>query len=211
MGHAEVAAASATRVERLVIYAITFAVSGVLMGFEMVGGRLLYPYFGSGINTWAALISVTLGALGIGAVAGGRLIDHRPSTVPLGVMVAVASFYFTWLPVIADSAIGPLAARFGEGPVAVLLGACALMLIPMALLGALTPSAVRLLVTSTHSAGAVAGLVSGISTAGSVLGTLVTAFVLIPVIGSRRIGQVFTVILAGCAVSLFLIARRRPE
>ena len=55
--------------------------------------------------------------------------------------------------------------------------------------------------------GAVAGLVSGISTAGSVAGTLVSAFVLIPAIGSRRITLVFTVLLAVCAVGLFLIAR----
>ena len=201
--------ADATRVERLVIYAVSFLVSGVLMGFEMVGGRLLYPYFGSAIDTWAALISVTLSALAVGALAGGRLIDRRPTTMPLAAMVAAASIYFSWVPVIADSAIGLLAARFGEGPAGVLLGACALILVPVALLGTLAPSAVRLLVTSTQSTGSVAGLVSGISTAGSVAGTLVTAFVLIPAIGSRRITALFTVLLAGCAVALFLIARRR--
>jgi len=204
-------AALTVRVERVILYTIAFVVSAVLMGFEMVSGRLLYPYFGSGIDTWAALISVTLCALAIGAVAGGRLIDRRPSTLPIGVMVAIASFYFSWLPVIADSAIGPLAARFGEGRVAVLLGASALVLIPVSLLGMLAPAAVRLLVTSTESTGAVAGLVSGISTAGSVAGTLVSAFVLIPAIGSRRITLVFTVLLAVCAVGLFLLARpRRP-
>jgi predicted membrane-bound spermidine synthase len=202
-------AALTARFERAVLYGIAFVVSAVLMGFEMVSGRLLYPYFGSGIDTWAALISVTLCALAIGAVAGGRLIDRRPSTLPIGVMVAIASFYFSWLPVIADAAIGPLAARFGEGRVAVLLGAGALVLIPVSLLGVLAPAAVRLLVTSTESAGAVAGLVSGISTAGSVAGTLVSAFVLIPRIGSRRITLVFTILLAVCAVVLFLIARPR--
>lgn len=202
-------AAITVRLERVVLYTISFVVSAVLMGFEMVSGRLLYPYFGSGIDTWAALISVTLCALAIGAVAGGRLIDRRPSTLPIGVMVAIASFYFGWLPVIADSAIGPLGARFGDGRVAVLLGASALVLIPVSLLGMLMPAAVRLLMTSTQSAGAVAGLVSGISTAGSVAGTLVSAFVLIPAIGSRRITLVFTVMLAACAVGLFLIARPR--
>jgi predicted membrane-bound spermidine synthase len=201
--------AGAFRLERLMIYVVSFVVSGVLMGFEMVSGRLLYPYFGSGTDTWAALISVTLCALAIGAMAGGRLIDRRPSTAPLSVMIGLASIYFSWLPVIADSALGPIAARFGEGPAAVLLGACALVLTPVTLLGTLAPAAMRLLVRSPKSAGTVAGTVSGISTVGSVVGTLVTAFILIPAVGSRRITVVFTVLLAACAVSLFLMARDR--
>jgi len=205
------ASIAAARSGRLIIYTATFLVSAVLMGFEMVGGRLLYPYFGSGINTWAALISVTLFGMAIGAVAGGRIIDRWPSTLSPAVIVALASFSFSWVPVIADVAIGPLAARFGEGPLAVLLGSSALMLVPVTLLGTLPPSAVRLLVLSTRSAGAMAGLVSGISTAGSVVGTLITAFVLIPAMGSRRITQLFTVILAGCAIALFFVDTRRRE
>src|SRR5262245_32727150 len=182
MDDGSVAVGRAEGAGRAIVYAATFLVSAVLMGFEMVGGRLLYPYFGSGINTWAALISVTLCGMAIGAVAGGRVIDRWSSTLPPAVTAAAASFYFSWVPVIADAAIGPLAARFGDGPLAVLLGAGALVLVPVALLGTLPPSAIRLLVLSTRSAGAMAGLVSGISTAGSVFGTLVTAFVLIPAI-----------------------------
>ena len=39
------------------IYANAFVVGGVLMGFEMLGSRYLFPYFGSGTGTWAGLIS----------------------------------------------------------------------------------------------------------------------------------------------------------
>jgi ABC-type amino acid transport substrate-binding protein len=52
-------------------------------------------------------------------------------------------------------------------------------------------------------------LLSGVSTAGSVAGTLGTASVLIPAIGSRRITLVLTGLLAACAVGLFVIARPR--
>ena len=51
------------RAFRLAIYFNGFVLGFVLMGFEMLGSRFLNPWFGSGINTWAALISVTLFAL----------------------------------------------------------------------------------------------------------------------------------------------------
>ena len=53
------------------ILANAFFVGAVLMGFEMLGSRYLFPYFGGGIGTWAGLISTVLGALTIGYFAGG--------------------------------------------------------------------------------------------------------------------------------------------
>ncbi len=50
----QMAEATAPPAIRLLLYANAFIVGGVLMGFEMLGGRYLYPYFGSGIGTWAA-------------------------------------------------------------------------------------------------------------------------------------------------------------
>jgi hypothetical protein len=41
-------------------------VGAVLMGFEMLGSRYLFPYFGGGIGTWAGLISTVLVALTVG-------------------------------------------------------------------------------------------------------------------------------------------------
>jgi hypothetical protein len=48
------------------IYLNAFVVGFVLMGFEMLGSRYLFPWFGGGIATWAGLISMVLIALTIG-------------------------------------------------------------------------------------------------------------------------------------------------
>ena len=45
---------------RIAIFVCAFVLGAVLMAFEMVASRLLTPYFGSGIVTWAALISMVL-------------------------------------------------------------------------------------------------------------------------------------------------------
>ena len=56
-----------------------FFVGSVLMGFEMLGSRYLFPYFGGGIGTWAGLISTVLCALTIGYFVGGAFVDRYRS------------------------------------------------------------------------------------------------------------------------------------
>jgi len=45
----------------------------ISMGFQLVGSRLLYPYFGSSVIVWAFLISTFLAAFSIGSIMGGLL------------------------------------------------------------------------------------------------------------------------------------------
>ncbi len=40
------------------VYITAFVTGAIVMSFEMLGSRYLNPYFGSGIYTWAALISM---------------------------------------------------------------------------------------------------------------------------------------------------------
>jgi hypothetical protein len=49
-----------------------------------VGSRYLNPYFGSGIYTWAALISTVLTALTAGYFLGGFIADRTVSAAVLG-------------------------------------------------------------------------------------------------------------------------------
>ena len=51
---------STSRLLSFYIYACAFIVGCVLMGFEMLGSRYLFPYFGGSIGTWASLISTVL-------------------------------------------------------------------------------------------------------------------------------------------------------
>ena len=58
------------------IYLIAFVTGAIVMSFEMLGSRYLNPYFGSGIYTWASLISTVLAALTVGYFLGGWLADR---------------------------------------------------------------------------------------------------------------------------------------
>ena len=76
---------------RAVIYVAAFVTGGIVMSFEMLGSRYLNPYFGSGIYTWAALISTVLIALTAGYFLGGALADRTASVTILALTVLIAS------------------------------------------------------------------------------------------------------------------------
>jgi hypothetical protein len=198
------AVATANRLLTISILFNAFVVGGVLMGFEMLGSRYLFPYFGGGIGTWASLISTVLCALAIGYFAGGAVVGHYPSARIIAGAILVAAIYLALVPATADLVMSQILNSIGDGPSAILLAAAALLLVPLSLLGTFSPIAVRLLTRSAEESGGVAGLVYGISTIGNVVGTLLTTFTLIPAIGSRSITYLYAAVLAVCAGILFL-------
>jgi len=191
------------------IYGVAFMVGCVLMGFEMLGSRYLFPWFGGGIGTWAGLISMVLCALAIGYFAGGIIVDRQPSLYSMCIAIIGAAIWMVLVPASADPVMSWILAHIGDGPPAILLASAALLLLPLTLLGTLSPMAVRLLLRSTKETGRVSGLVYGISTMGNVFGTLFTTFFLIPAIGSRSITYLYAALLVVCAIGLFIGARRK--
>jgi hypothetical protein len=191
-------------------YFIAFIAGVVLMGFEMLGSRYLFPYFGGGIGTWASLISTVLCALAIGYFTGSAITGCHRSQRFIGVAILAAACWLALVPATADTVMQGILDHAGYGPAATLLAATALLLVPLSLLGTFSPIAVGLLTRSSVEAGRVAGLVYGVSTIGNVAGTLLTTFVLIPSIGSRSITYLFAAMLAACAALLFVTPARTP-
>ena len=196
---------------RAVVYAGAFVTGAIVMSFEMLGSRYLNPYFGSGIYTWASLISTVLAALTVGYFAGGRVADRYPSARVLGTAVLIGSAFILVLPSFSTTLLEALLDAIDDIKVGSLISAFVLMFLPVTFYGAYSPFAIRLLLRSTRASGGVSGGVYAISTAGSILGTLGTTFFLIPAIGTRTI--TLTLGAAGMACGMALIGfptRRRP-
>jgi sugar lactone lactonase YvrE len=174
------------------------------MGFEMLGSRYLNPYFGSGINTWACLISVVLFAMMVGYFAGGYAVDAHPGVGLLALCVALAAACILIVPPTADAALQLIIQTLDVGFLGVLTASLALSFLPVAFLSACSPFVVRLLLVDLEAGGKTAGLVYSVSTLGNVAGTLATAFYLMPSYGVRAITTAFGVILAVLAALLFL-------
>jgi predicted membrane-bound spermidine synthase len=192
-----------------VIYVVAFVTGAIVMGFEMLGSRYLNPYFGSGIYTWASLISTVLIALSAGYFLGGAIADRSPSPTVLALIVIAGSAYLLALPTFAQPVLEFVLATIDDIRAGSLISALALMLFPVTLLGMYSPFAIRLLLHSAQRSGRVSGAVYGISTAGSIVGTLGTTFLLIPTIGSRAI--TLTLGAVGVVAGLALLALARLE
>jgi spermidine synthase len=191
----------------LIVYVVAFITGAIVMSFEMLGSRYLGPFFGSGIFTWASLISTVLAALCVGYFLGGAIADRHPSVLVLAGIVAVGSVYLVVLPTFAQPVLQFFVASIDDIKLGSLLSALAIMFFPVALLGTYSPFAIRLLLPSRANSGLVSGTVYGVSTAGSILGTLGTTFYLIPLIGSRAI--TFTLGISGLAAGVLLLAGSR--
>jgi hypothetical protein len=178
-----------------------------LMGFEMLGSRYLYPYFGGGINTWASLIATVLVALMLGYLIGGALVDRTMSPRLCGGLLVVAGVYLFTIPLWVDPLFGWILTGIGDGMAGIVFAATSLLLLPLTLMSVFTPFAVRLLLVSISFGGRIVSYVYGVSTIGNVLGTLVTTFTLVPSFGSRALTMVFAAVTIACGL-LMVVADR---
>lgn len=167
-----------------VLAVLVFVCGWAVMSLEILGGRILTPYFGSDIYVWGSVISVFLLSLSIGYFLGGKLSRRLAGRWHLSAVILGAAVCITVLPLFHEKVNGAIFdlwvadSQAGERW-ACLAAATVLFLIPTTLLGMVSPYAVRLATTEVSSVGEKAGVLYAISTVGSVLGCLMTSFYLI--------------------------------
>lgn len=157
------------------------------LGLEMTTLTLLAPYLGTTQVVWATVIGFTLLCLAGGYVVGGRLADRWNDGRLLAALVAAAGLTTTLVPVLARPALlwvlaEPSYARMAQGMVLSLLAT----VLPLTLLGMVSPFAVKLALKRVDDAGRTSGLLFALSTLGSLLGTFLPVLVLTPLLGASR-------------------------
>src|SRR5450755_1586863 len=164
---------------RVLLYVVAGWSGCFVMALELLGGRLLAPFFGSSIYVWGAIITVFMLALSLGYLAGGRWSLRRPTLTRLGGILIVAAVASLPVVLFADGWLDALTEHIADPRMGSLLGAILLFLVPTVISGMVSPYAVRLLVSDTQSSGASAGRLYFVSTFGSAVGTLLTSFYLV--------------------------------
>ena len=168
-----------------------------VMAIELLGGRLLAPYFGSSIYVWGAIITVFMLALSLGYLWGGYASLHAPSLRRLALILLAAAA--ATLPVLlwGDCLLEHLSALIADPRFGSLAAATLLFFLPTCISGMVSPYAVRLLVADRASAGQLAGKLYFVSTAGSAAGTLLTSFYLVLYL---EVNQILMLLLAVSAL-----------
>lgn len=195
------------------VYVIAFLSGAVVMAFEILGSRVLAPFFGNSIFVWGSLISVFMLGLATGYYGGGLLSSRGSSFKGLALLLLAPALLILFFPVYAwpicewlfDLDLGQ---RLGP-----LLASLMLFTLPTAFLGTISPYTVQLLVREQRLAGQGAGNLYAISTCGSILGTIGTSFFLILWLGTKAsmtlLGAVLAALVLAAGLCHLLASRDR--
>ena len=187
------------------LVATTVLCGALVMVIEVLGSRVLGPFFGVSLFVWTSLITVTLVALAAGYAIGGRWSDRHDSPDWLYLILLAAGLMVLlvpWLkPLVLKAAI-PLGLRWGALASALLLFGPALFL-----LGCVSPYVIKLAAREMQHLGKTVGAYYAASTAGSVAGTIVTGFFLIPYLGVDRIFWLSGALLLALGAAYFALWR----
>jgi spermidine synthase len=195
---------------RLPLELLVFVVGIATLGSEIAVARLIAPFFGDSTIVWANTIAVVLVALSIGYWFGGRLADRHPHLQGLCLLVLASSVLLAVVPIVAQPLLTLSVDAFDNvsvgGFAGSLFGVLALVSVPVLMLGAVSPWAIRLKLERVEDSGETAGRMYAISTVGSLLGTFSASLLLIPLVGTQRTFLVYAIVLA--VVSALGLGRR---
>lgn len=193
------AAQSPTLVSSFALWLLVFSCGWFVMLTELVGARVLAPYFGNSIYVWGSVIAIFLLAMAVGYALGGSLTQRLRSYLVPVLVAVLAGIYVAATPLYQDALSNWLYNTGVHVKWGSLIATVILYGLPMIMLGMVSPYAIQI-ATRTHSeAGSRAGILYALSTVGSFLGCLVTAFVLIP-------GMPMSYVIVGGGIILSLIA-----
>lgn len=174
---------------------LSFIEGGSVMACELIGAKLLAPYFGTSLYVWAAALALTLGGLTLGYFLGGRLSHkHKNNANTLYYVLIVAAILLIVMPFssyyIMENTIN-LNLEMGA-----ILSLLAFMFPPLVFMGMVSPLIINLLTKDADAAGKSAGNVYAISTLGGILYTFLMGFYIIPNFGLSGPAIVSGIILA---------------
>jgi spermidine synthase len=169
---------------QLVLYGTVTITGAAVMILELLGTRIIGPFYGVSLYVWSSLIAVTLIALALGYFLGGLIADRFPS-------VRLTHVIFT-------SALTTVIIPFLSGPVlratdsfglraGAFASALLLFTLPLTALAMVGPYVIKRATRDLSGVGTASGTVYAISTVGSVVGTLLLGFFLLPMFGTRAI------------------------
>jgi len=143
--------------ERALLAALVFVVGAASLGVEIAVARLLAPYFGASTIVWANTIAVVLVSLSAGYWFGGRVADRHPHLRGLCWLVLAAAVLIAAVPFAARPFLGFSVDAFAKVSVGGFAGSLfrvlVLVAVPVTLLGAAAPWAVRLAVADVRGSG----------------------------------------------------------
>lgn len=154
-----------------------FFVSGVAaLVYQVCWQRLLFSAFGVDIDSVTIIVSVFMLGLGLGALVGGNLADHRPALALR--FFAVAELGIGTFGLFSPALIRATGDAFVDAsPWQIVIANFLLLLIPTCLMGATLPILVAHVTRIWGNVGKSIGLLYQVNTLGAAVGVAIVGFV----------------------------------
>jgi len=188
------------------LFLTVFVTGAAVLMLELLGTRIIAPFYGTTIYVWSSLISVTLVCLALGYFIGGKIADRRPQFTMLYLFILLAGLSVVLLSVVDSlvlAATDPLGPRWGA-----LCSTFILFSLPMFFLGTITPYAIKVKAEELKHIGVTSGNLYGVSTIGSFAGALLTGFILIPNLAISTVVNVIALLLFAVVVMGFILEKK---
>ncbi|HLP93645.1 MAG TPA: fused MFS/spermidine synthase [Saprospiraceae bacterium] len=180
------------------LLSVSFLEGAAVMVIELMGAKIVAPFYGTSLYVWASVLGVTLMALAGGYYAGGRISQKYTDNRPLFLVLGVGAAFTILAPQIAPSimmATSGLGVRMGS-----LVSVLLYLFVPITCMGMVSPLITQQINRGHEDAGLSAGTVYAVSTVGGILATYAAGFYLIPELGIRA-----TAILTGGLLGLMAV------
>ena len=192
------------------LYATEFFSGMSIMAVELGASRLLAPYFSSSQIVWTIIIGTIMIALALGNVWGGRRADIDANPSKLYRRLIIAAIWIGAIPVLGKYLIlavaGVLIIAIDTNLLiwAAFLSCMVIFVLPLFLLGTVTPSLVKYSTDNLEHNGRIVGNLNAFNTIGSIIGTFLPTFVTIPAVGTAITFLIFSGVLLLIGIIYFV-------
>lgn len=163
------------------LLSLAFIEGACVMAIELLGAKMIAPFFGSSLYVWASVLGVTLFSLMMGYYLGGFFSEKSKSKnavlwvlIAGGTLITLMPYSSLWIMKnMIDSSI----------QVGSTISLIVFLLPPLVFMGMTSPMLINLINSSVDKSGKTAGLVYAISTLGGIFGTFLIGFYLLPNFG----------------------------
>jgi len=186
------------------LYIISFIEGGVVMAVELMGAKLLAPYFGTSLTVWAAALGVTLAGLMIGYFLGGFLSKKLLQIETLLIsFLLIGGVFVIILPILARFIMSffiEYSLQMGAT-----LSLSLFLMPPLICMGAISPIIIKLITKDTKESGNSAGNIYAISTLGGIISTFLLGFYFLPTLGINTPALIFGLLIIAPTIIILIL------
>jgi len=172
-----------TENKKFILLVIAFFEGAAVMACELFGAKMIAPFFGTTIYSWAGVLAITLFALASGYYVGGMLTTRFNSIKLLYIILLSSGLFLFLMPYISQFIM--IASKNLPIINGLIISLLVFIFPPIFFFGMVSPVIIHSLVSSIDITGKTAGKVYAVSTIGGVLNTLILGFYIIPEYGIR--------------------------